>query len=100
MTCCFFSSFKTLLTSPRVSPSGRNQRPGLRFIVGRFSGDHQWPVLGDHRGLSSAEMQTIREACRYDASDGHLELFKTTKKYDGDLGRKMHGFPSSLELPV
>jgi hypothetical protein len=22
----------------------------LRFIVGRFSGDHQWPVLGDHRG--------------------------------------------------
>src|SRR5258706_16025094 len=55
MTCCFFSSFKTLLTSPRVSPSGRNQRPGLRFIVGRFSGDHQWPVLGDHRGLERAQ---------------------------------------------
>ena len=50
--------------------------------------------------LSAAEMQTIRDACRFDASDGHLELFKTTKKYDGDLGREMHGFPSSAELPV
>jgi aryl-alcohol dehydrogenase-like predicted oxidoreductase len=50
--------------------------------------------------LSSAQMQTLREACRLDASDGHLELFKTTKKYDGDLGRDLHGFPSSAELPV
>jgi uncharacterized protein len=50
--------------------------------------------------FSAAEMQTIRDACRFDASDGHMELFKTTKKYDGDLGREMHGFPSSAELPV
>ena len=50
--------------------------------------------------LSAAEMQSIRDARRFDASDGHLELFKTTKKYDGDLGRRMHGFPSSTELPV
>jgi aryl-alcohol dehydrogenase-like predicted oxidoreductase len=50
--------------------------------------------------FSAAEMQTIRQMCRSDASDGHMELFKTTKKYDGDLGREMHGFPSSAELPV
>jgi uncharacterized protein len=50
--------------------------------------------------LSAAEMQSVRDACRSEASDGHLELFKTTKKYDGDLGREMHGFPSSVELPV
>jgi aryl-alcohol dehydrogenase-like predicted oxidoreductase len=50
--------------------------------------------------LSAAEMQTIRERSKSDASDGHMELFKTTKKYDGDLGREMHGFPSSTELPV
>jgi uncharacterized protein len=50
--------------------------------------------------LNAAEMQTMRDACRFDASDGHLELFKTTKEYDGDLGREMHGFPSSVELPV
>ena len=50
--------------------------------------------------LSASEMQTVREACRLDAADGHLELFKTTKKYDGNLGREMHGFPSASELPV
>jgi predicted aldo/keto reductase-like oxidoreductase len=50
--------------------------------------------------LSAAEMQTVRDGCRLDAADGHMELFKTTKKYDGDLGREMHGFPSSAELPV
>jgi hypothetical protein len=50
--------------------------------------------------FNTAAMQTIREARRVDASDGHMELFKTTKKYDGDLGREMHGFPSSAELPV
>jgi hypothetical protein len=50
--------------------------------------------------MSVAEMQALREGCRFDASDGHLELFKTTKKYDGDLGRAQHGFPSSAELPV
>ena len=48
----------------------------------------------------ATEMQAIRDMCRFDASDGHMELFKTTKKYDGDLGREMHGFPSSAELPV
>jgi aryl-alcohol dehydrogenase-like predicted oxidoreductase len=50
--------------------------------------------------LSAAEMTTIREMCRSDASDGHMELFKTTKKYDGDLGREMHEFPLSAELPL
>jgi predicted aldo/keto reductase-like oxidoreductase len=50
--------------------------------------------------FSAAEMQTIRDGCRSGAADGHMELFKTTKKYDGDLGREMHGFPSSAELPV
>jgi hypothetical protein len=37
--------------------------------------------------FSATDMQTIRGTCRFDASDGHMELFKKTKKYDGDLGR-------------
>ena len=49
--------------------------------------------------LSASEMQKLRDRCRPDASDGHLELFKTTKKYDGDVGREQHGYPSSTELP-
>ncbi len=50
--------------------------------------------------LSATEMQAVRDASQFEASDGHLELFKTTKKYDGDLGREMHGFPSAAELPA
>jgi aryl-alcohol dehydrogenase-like predicted oxidoreductase len=50
--------------------------------------------------ISPAEMQQLRDRCRFDASDGRWELFKTTKKYDGDLGRQQHGFPSAAELPA
>jgi len=50
--------------------------------------------------MPPAEMQRLRERCGYDASDGRWELFKTTKKYDGDLGRRQHGFPPVTELPA
>ncbi len=50
--------------------------------------------------LSAEEMQTIRDRCHFDASDGRYELFKTTKKYDGDVGREMHGYPSAAQLPA
>ena len=50
--------------------------------------------------LTASEMQSLRDASRREASDGHLELFKTTKKYDGDQGRQQHGFPTAAELPV
>src|SRR5271167_3171287 len=43
---------------------------------------HQNLVIArDFQPLSSAQMQTLREGCRFDASDGHMELFKTTKIY-------------------
>jgi hypothetical protein len=50
--------------------------------------------------LSAGEMQALRDRCRPDAADGRFELFKTTKKYDGDLGRSQHGFPTAEELPL
>jgi hypothetical protein len=50
--------------------------------------------------LGATEMQVLRDACGLDVSDGHLELFKTTRKYGGDLGWEMHGFPSGAELRV
>jgi hypothetical protein len=34
------------------------------------------------------------------AGDGHVELYKSTMKYDGDLGREQHGLPSHRELPL
>jgi aryl-alcohol dehydrogenase-like predicted oxidoreductase len=57
-------------------------------------------VARNFQPLDAAAMQVLRDACRIDAADGHLELFKTTKKYDGDLGRDLHGFPLAAELPV
>ena len=50
--------------------------------------------------MTAAELLQLRERCRSAASDGRYELFKTTKKYDGDVGRKQHGFPSAAELPA
>jgi aryl-alcohol dehydrogenase-like predicted oxidoreductase len=50
--------------------------------------------------FGAAEMQHLRDRCRGDAADGRYELFKTTKKYDGDVGREMHGYPSAKELPA
>jgi hypothetical protein len=48
-----------------------------------------WPVtLGRIQSLycPPVDMRALRDACRFEFSDDHLELFKTTKKYDGDLG--------------
>src|SRR5262249_60880271 len=50
--------------------------------------------------LSAGAMQQLRDRCRPDAADVRWELFKTTKKYDGNLGRDQHGFPSAAELPA
>jgi uncharacterized protein len=50
--------------------------------------------------LDAAAMQRLRDCCRFDAADGRWELFKTTKKYDGDVGRKQHDFPPADELPA
>jgi aryl-alcohol dehydrogenase-like predicted oxidoreductase len=50
--------------------------------------------------MSAQEMQTLRERCRPSSGDGHLELFKTTKKYDGRVGREQHGYPPPEQLPI
>jgi aryl-alcohol dehydrogenase-like predicted oxidoreductase len=50
--------------------------------------------------LDAASMQRLRDRCRPDAADGRWELFKTSKKYDGDLGRKQHDYPQATELPA
>jgi predicted aldo/keto reductase-like oxidoreductase len=57
-------------------------------------------IAAGFQPMSPAEMQTLRDRCRFNASDGRFELFKTTKKYDGDVGRKQHGFPDATELPA
>jgi predicted aldo/keto reductase-like oxidoreductase len=57
-------------------------------------------IAGGFTPMSDAEMGRLRESCRRLAADGRLELFKTTKKYDGDIGRREHEFPTVEELPA
>ena len=50
--------------------------------------------------MPEQEMQALREQCKFFASDGRYELYKVTKKYDGEVGREQHGFPTSEDLPA
>jgi aryl-alcohol dehydrogenase-like predicted oxidoreductase len=52
------------------------------------------------RPMTTAEMEALRRRCAPAAGDDHLELYKSTMRYDGDLGRKQHGLPSHKELPL
>jgi aryl-alcohol dehydrogenase-like predicted oxidoreductase len=44
------------------------------------------------------EMQALRDRCAEAAADGRFELYKTSKHFDGEPGRKQHRFPSLEEL--
>ena len=52
------------------------------------------------RPMPVAEMDALRKRCAAAAGDGHLELYKSTKKYDGDTGREQHGYPTQEKLPL
>jgi len=45
------------------------------------------------RPMSTSAMQKLRRRCADLAADGRYELFKTTAKHDGAIGRTQHGFP-------
>jgi predicted aldo/keto reductase-like oxidoreductase len=50
--------------------------------------------------MGETQMQALRDRCAAVAGDGHVELYKSTVKYDGDVGREQHGYPSPKELPL
>jgi aryl-alcohol dehydrogenase-like predicted oxidoreductase len=57
--------------------------------------------LGVARGLtpmSDGERADLEKRVAAVATDGRFELYKSSKKHDGPIGRKQHGFPSPEEL--
>jgi predicted aldo/keto reductase-like oxidoreductase len=57
--------------------------------------------LGVARGfepMTEGEMRLLRERVAAEAADGHLELYKTSKHFDGPPGRRQHKFPPPEEL--
>ncbi len=62
--------------------------------------DQNLGIARGFKALSGAAMKSLRERCQKLASDGRLELFKTTTKYDGAVGRQQHHYPNVEELPA
>jgi uncharacterized protein len=61
--------------------------------------DQNLEILRNFKPLSEEQISALRSyAEQFD--DGRYELFKSSVKYDGDLGRQQHDFPSAAELPA
>jgi aryl-alcohol dehydrogenase-like predicted oxidoreductase len=61
--------------------------------------DQNLAILRDFTPLSADQMQTLRDHGKQ-FNDGRYELYKSTLKYDSDLGRSQHGYPSAAALPL
>ena len=61
--------------------------------------DQNLEILRGFKPLSTQEMDTLRTHGRQ-FSDGRYELFKSSLKYDGDVGRAQHNYPTAEELPA
>jgi predicted aldo/keto reductase-like oxidoreductase len=61
--------------------------------------DQNLAILRDFKALSADRMQMLRDHGKQ-FNDGRYELYKSTIKYDRDLGRSQHGYPPSAALPV
>ncbi len=55
-------------------------------------------VARGFRPMGTLELQRLRTDCAEHAIDGRFELYKTTAKHEGNVGRKQHGFPPQSEL--
>lgn len=61
--------------------------------------DQNLRILHAFKPLNEQQMNALREHGR-PFNDGRYELFKSTMKYDGELGRQQHNFPTAEELPA
>jgi len=48
--------------------------------------------------MSKRDMAALRRRVREEAADGRFELYKTTAKHEGPVGRQQHAFPDEEEL--
>ena len=55
-------------------------------------------VARGFRPMGEDERRALEARCAAVAADGRFELYKSSKRHDGPVGRKQHGFPSPEEL--
>ena len=61
--------------------------------------DQNLGILQSFQLLSEKQLSELRAHVQR-FNDGRYERFKSTLKYDGDIGRDQHQFPTVLELPA
>jgi uncharacterized protein len=61
--------------------------------------DQNLSILHEFQPLDENQMAGLREHGQH-FNDGRYELFKSTVKYDGDIGREQHNYPTAAELPA
>jgi aryl-alcohol dehydrogenase-like predicted oxidoreductase len=61
--------------------------------------DQNLEILRNFQPLTEQQMSELREHGRQ-FNDGRYELFKSSAKYDGDVGREQHHYPPPTELPA
>jgi hypothetical protein len=61
--------------------------------------DQNLEILRSFQPLTEKQMEELRAHGRA-FNDGRYELFKSTVKYDGDIGREQHNYPTPTELPA
>jgi uncharacterized protein len=95
-----------------VSHGALTAQDGLRYamslpVATTISGmdslgvlDQNLQVARGFKPLTAEAMQSLRDSARMFAADGRYELFKTTTKYDGKVGREQHHYPPTEKLPV
>jgi uncharacterized protein len=57
-------------------------------------------IARDFMPMGEDEMRSLRKRVAGEAGDGRFELYKTTAKHEGPLGRAQHGFPPMEEQPL
>jgi predicted aldo/keto reductase-like oxidoreductase len=55
-------------------------------------------VARGFKPMTKSAMVALRNRVADAAADGRFELYKTTARHDGKVGREQHGFPSEEEL--
>jgi aryl-alcohol dehydrogenase-like predicted oxidoreductase len=96
-----------IVTHGAATPSDALRYAMSLPVATTISGMDSLGVLEQNLGIAKnfqpmkpEEMQALRERVKVFAADGRLELFKTTTKYDGDVGRQQHHYPTSEQLPA
>ncbi len=77
--------------------------PGVSVTVSGMDSmgvlDQNLEILRNFKPLGETQMAALRDHGKQ-FRDGRYELFKSTVKYDADVGREQHNYPSTSELPA